>query len=329
MNDTMPKQFRFASIITTYRCNAKCHMCNIWKFPTKIEEECSPSVYEKLPLVHSFNVTGGEPFLRSDLADIIAILKKKSKRVVISSNGYFTDRVLKLFENNKDIGIRVSLEGLPKANDELRGLNDGFDHGIRTLTELDRMGVKDIGFGITVSDRNAKDLLELYHLSKMMKLEFASAALHNAYYFHKFDNKFDEPEMVKQEFKKLIQELLKSKKIKDWFRAYFNYGLTQYVDGKPRLLPCGMGRDSFFVDPGGRVLACNVLDKSMGNLKQAATFEEVWTSPDADAVRAAAESCTLNCWMIGSVLQQMKKYIWVPGSWILKHKFLGKEICIS
>ena len=42
------------------------------------------------------------------------------------------------------------------------------------------MGVKDIGFGITVSDRNAGDLLELYHLSKMMNLEFASAAIHNA-----------------------------------------------------------------------------------------------------------------------------------------------------
>jgi MoaA/NifB/PqqE/SkfB family radical SAM enzyme len=319
--------FQFASIITTYRCNAKCHMCNIWKSPTKAEEECSPSVYEKLPPVHSFNVTGGEPFLREDLEDIIKILKNRSKRVVISSNGYFTDRVIKLFEKNKDIGIRVSLEGLPKANDDLRGLNDGFDHGIRTLIELDRMGVKDIGFGITVSDRNAKDLLELYHLSKMMKLEFASAALHNAYYFHKFDNKIDEPEMVKEEFKKLIKELLKSKKPKDWFRAYFNYGLTRYVDGKPRLLPCGMGQDSFFVDPGGRVLACNVLDKSMGNLKDA-SFEAIWSSSEADAVRATAKSCDKNCWMIGSVLQQMKKYIWVPGSWVIKHKFLGKEICV-
>ena len=282
--------FRFASIITTYRCNAKCHMCNIWKFPTKPDEECDPSVYEKLPLVHSFNVTGGEPFIRTDLEDIIKVLKRKSQRVVISSNGYFTDRVVNLFEKNGDIGIRVSLEGLPKANDDLRGLDDGFDHGIRTLTELNRMGVKDIGFGITVSDRNTKDLLELYHLSKMMKLEFASAAIHNAYYFHKFDNTFHEPEMVKEEFKKLVEELLKSRRVKNWFRAYFNYGLMQYIDGKPRLLPCGMGQDSFFVDPGGRVLACNVLDKSMGNLKNS-SFEKIWSTPEANAVRTVAGLC--------------------------------------
>ena len=24
-----------ASIITTYRCNSKCFMCNIWKYPTE------------------------------------------------------------------------------------------------------------------------------------------------------------------------------------------------------------------------------------------------------------------------------------------------------
>ena len=109
------------------------------------------------------------------------------------------------------------------------------------------------------------------------------------YYFHKFDNGFSEPEAAKEEFKKLIGELLKSKKVKNWFRAYFNYGLTRYIDGKPRLLPCGMGRDSFFVDPAGRVLACNVLDMSMGNLNES-SFEEIWSGREAEAVRAAAGS---------------------------------------
>ncbi|HUI45139.1 MAG TPA: radical SAM protein [Nitrospirota bacterium] len=327
MKKDLKTDFRFASIITTYRCNAQCHMCNIWKFPTDQKEELDVSIYEKLPNVHSFNVTGGEPFLRSELPDIIRILKKKSRRIVISSNGYFTDRIARLFKQHRDIGLRVSLEGLPRANDDLRGIKDGFDRGIRTLIELDRMGVKDIGFGITVSDRNAKDLLELYHLSKMMKLEFASAALHNAFYFHKFDNKFDDPVAAKHEFKKLAEELLRSKRVKDWFRAFFNYGLAQYIDGKPRPLPCEMGHDSFFLDPFGRILACNALDQSMGNLK-GSSFDTIWSSPESEAVRAQVRACQKNCWMIGSVSQQMKKYIWVPAGWIIKHKFLGRKICV-
>jgi Fe-coproporphyrin III synthase len=316
---------KFASIIVTYRCNARCHMCNTWQFPSKKEDEIGIETYEKLPFMPTINVTGGEAFLREDIDDVITVLKKKTKRLVISSNGFFTERILKLFEKHKDIGIRISIEGLPKANDELRGLKDGFDRGIRTLLELHQMGIKDIGFGTTVSDRNAKDMIELYHLANMMGLEFATAAIHNAFYFHKFDNKFEQPDLAIEEFRKLITELLKSNKIKNWFRAYFNYGLINYIKGKPRLLPCEMGQDSFFLEPDGRILACNGLDEDMGNLKEK-SFDEIWNGERAEKVRDMAKNCGKNCWMIGSVSQQMKKYIWKPGYWIIKQKFLGREV---
>jgi len=310
----------FASIIVTYRCNARCHMCHTWKYPTKKEEEIGISVYEKLPFMNTVNVTGGEPFLREDIDEIISVLKKKTKRLVISSNGFFTERILKLFDKHKDIGIRISIEGLPKANDELRGIKDGFDRGIRTLVELYHRGIKDIGFGITVSDKNAKDMIELYYLSEMMGLEFATAAVHNAFYFHKFDNRFEHPEIAVEEFKKLIRELLKSRKIKNWFRAYFNYGLINYIRGNPRLLPCEMGYDSFFIDPYGEILSCNVVERSFGNLKDK-TFEDIWNSKTAEVIRQEVKTCQKNCWMIGSVSQQMKKYIWKPMFWIVKNRF--------
>ncbi|MBI4707255.1 MAG: radical SAM protein [Candidatus Omnitrophica bacterium] len=313
-------KIKFASIIVTYRCNAKCHMCNTWKYPSKREDEIGVSVYEKLPFMDTINVTGGEAFLREDLDDIITVLKKKTNRLVISSNGFFTSRILNLFDKHKDIGIRISIEGLPKANDELRGIKDGFDRGIRSLVELHHKGIKDIGFGITVSDRNAKDLIELYYLSEMMGLEFATAAVHNAFYFHKVDNRFEHPDIAIEEFKKLINELLKSKKIKNWFRAYFNYGLINYIQGRPRFLPCQMGHDSFFVDPYGEIFACNVMEKSFGNLKEK-TFEEIWNGKAAETIRQEVLTCQKNCWMIGSVSQQMKKHIWKPVVWIIKNRF--------
>jgi len=319
------KQVRFASIIVTYRCNARCHMCNTWRFPTKREEELKPSEYERLPFMETVNVTGGEPFLRDDLEEVVGVLRKKTRRLVISSNGFFTERILRLFERNRDIGIRISIEGLPRANDELRGIKDGFDRGIRSLIELSHMGVKDIGFGITVSDRNAGDLLELYKLSKMMGIEFATAAVHNAFYFHKLDNRFEDPDGAVAEFVELTGELLKSRRPKDWFRAYFNYGLANYVRGNPRLLPCEMGNDSFFLDPSGEVLPCNVMEQSMGNLREA-HFAEIFSGSDAERVRRMVRECGKNCWMIGSVGYQMKKYIRVPALWILRHKFLGREI---
>ena len=58
------------------------------------------------------------------------------------------------------------------------------------------------------------DLMELYQLSKAMNLEFATACVHNNYYFHKFDNKITRLEYFKREFEKIITDLLKSKRIK-------------------------------------------------------------------------------------------------------------------
>ena len=37
------------AVITTYRCNARCRMCNSWKNPTRPEEEFSPEILKKIP----------------------------------------------------------------------------------------------------------------------------------------------------------------------------------------------------------------------------------------------------------------------------------------
>ena len=308
-------------LVATYRCNARCHMCNTWQYPTTSEQEMDPKYYERFPNLEFLNITGGEPFLREELHDIVRIVKPKCKRICISTNGYFTERVVALAKKfNGEIGIRISLEGLPAANDELRGMKDGFDHGLRTLLQLKRMGMKDIGFGITVSDRNAKDLIELYELAKGLNLEFASAIVHNAYYFHKLDNEITKKDEVSEAFRELIRELFKTKRPKNWFRAYFNHGIINYVNGGKRLVPCHMGEDLFLCEPWGDIKACNVLDESMGNLKEA-DFRTIWTSERAKEVRKMARNCGKECWMIGSVSPEIKKNKWPVVKWILRNKW--------
>jgi radical SAM protein with 4Fe4S-binding SPASM domain len=307
-------------------------MCNVWKHPTEPAEEIRPGVLTKLPPLKFCNITGGEPFLRDDIEEIVGVVRGKARRVVISTNGYFTERILDVARKNRDIGIRISIEGLAAANDELRGLRDGFDRGLRTLLELDRMGLTDIGFGITVSDRNARDMIELYELAKAMNLEFATAAVHNSYYFHKHDNVITRTDEVARCFEELIRELLKTRRVKNWFRAYFNYGLINYIKGRPRLLPCEAGTENFFVDPWGEVRPCNGMEEgiwmeSMGNLNEK-SFEEIWDSEKAREVREKVSYCPKNCWMIGTAAPVMKKYFHVPLWWVVKNKLrtlLGKK----
>lgn len=326
-----------ASIITTYRCPMKCRMCDIWKSPTDPEKEIGPMDLEKMPEVNVTNITGGEPLIRDDLDELVEVIFKKSKRVCISTSGYYTDKVLNLAEKFPDLGFRVSIEGLSQKNDDLRGRNGGFDKGLRTLLGLREMGRQDVGFGITVSNNNSEDMLWLYELSKQLGMEFATAAFHNSFYFHKDDNVITNKDEVIGNFRELIERLLKEKKPKSWFRAFFNLGLINYIREGRRMLPCEAGTENFFFDPYGEVLPCNGMERkywfeSFGNIRKVESFEELWNGSQAEKIRDIVRKCPKNCWMIGSASPVMKKYIKYPLKWVITNKIkslAGKSINID
>lgn len=311
------------TVIVTYRCNARCTMCNRYKCPSTPDEEISLETIKKLPEMYFTNITGGEPFIRTDLKDIVRELYKKSERIVISTNGFFTDRIIDLCKEFPNVGIRISIEGLEETNNSIRGLDDGFNKGYTTLKKLVEMKHPDVGFGMTVQDANAKDLVPLYKLSDEMNMEFATASLHNSFYFVEAKNIIKDRPMVAQNFEDLINELLKSNSPKKWFRAYFNHGLINYIYGQERLLPCDMAFDTFFIDPYGDVMPCNGTKEKevMGNLNNQ-SWDELWNSEQAEKVRNVVRHCNRNCWMIGSVSPAMHKYIATPAMWVIKHKFL-------
>lgn len=310
------------TVIVTYRCNARCNMCSRYKRPSSPDEEISLETIKKLPPMYFTNITGGEPFIRTDLKDIVRELYKKSDRIVISTNGFFTDRIIDLCKEFPNVGIRISIEGLEETNNAIRGLEDGFNRGYTTLKKLVEMKHPDVGFGMTVQDANAKDLVPLYELSDELDMEFATASLHNSFYFVEARNIIKDRPMVAENFEKLINELLKSNSPKKWFRAYFNHGLINYIYGQKRLLPCDMAFDTFFIDPYGDVMPCNGTKEKevMGNLNEQ-SWDELWNSAQAETVRKKVRNCSRNCWMIGSVSPAMHKYIWVPAMWVVKHKF--------
>jgi radical SAM protein with 4Fe4S-binding SPASM domain len=325
------------SIITTYRCQMRCKMCDIWENPTDSKREIQAKELEMLPEFKFVNITGGEPFVRRDLEDIVEVMYRKSKRIVISTSGWHTERIIKMAERFPNIGIRVSIEGLSQKNDDLRGREGSFDRAMRLLLTLKQMGIKDIGYGCTVSNKNSEDMLWLYRMSRELGMEFATAAFHNSYYFHKDDNAITNQDEVINNFRLLMEELLKDKSPKSWYRAFFNLGLINYIREQPRMLPCEAGTANFFIEPYGDVYPCNGLEdrywkESMGNIREVQNFEELWFSEQAQKVRGLVRTCPKNCWMVGTAAPVMKKYIKHPTAWVVKNKIksmLGKPICID
>jgi len=327
------------AIITTYRCNARCGMCNVWQHPSKASEEFDPEILKKIPEgIQRLNITGGEPMLRKDIEEIVRILDKKTDRLEISTNGYFYEKIEAIAREFPDITIRTSIEGLPALNDSLRGINNGFDRALRTILRLKRLGIKDIGFAMTISGENCHDLLDVYTLVSSLEIEFANAVAHNSFYFHKEDNVIENVEEVEEAMIEFMEALLCSprknfkKRVKDWFRAYLNLGLLRYVQGKERTIPCGAGTDTFFLDPWGRILACNgsKAPMIMGDLTSD-SFENIWKSAQADEIRNQVKNCKRGCWMTGTAVPAMRKNPFKPIKWVIHNKIRilqGKSLCL-
>lgn len=317
-------------VITTFRCNARCHMCDIWESPTKPSEEIESRFYEKLPGgLGRINVTGGEPMLRDDIEDIIEILYRKASVVEVSTNGFYTDRILSIARRFPRVMFRVSLEGLPALNDSLRGTPDGFDHALRTMLGLIDSPARDIGFSVVICDKNSEDLVTLYRLCAALGVEFGNSVMHNSWYFHKTDNVVEDvPRAVAAE-KEFITALLESRrrelrlKVKDYLRAYFNINILNHLEGRPNVFAgsCVAGTDLFFVDPWGGVTPCNGSADPwiMGNIKTQ-SFDEIWNSPEAISVRERVRACDRSCAFIGTARFDMLRHPIKPLAWVIRNK---------
>jgi MoaA/NifB/PqqE/SkfB family radical SAM enzyme len=315
------------TIISTYRCNSRCQMCYIWKNPTAPKEEVSIETLAKLPGgFDNLNISGGEPTLRRDLAELVDELYPKARITEISSNGLHADRLLPIIKKYPDIKVRFSLEGDAATSDAIRGEKNGFQTKIDGIRMLREAGGTDLGFAMVIQDENAEQLVRVYELALAEGIELATSTLHNAWQFYKNDNYFYDRVKVAREVEGLITAMLKTNKVKNWFRAYLNLGLIEKILGHDRLIPCTAGTDFAFVDPWSDVWACNVRsDLPLGNLARQ-SWEEILGSERARETIGKVKACQQNCWMVTTARTAMRSPLipqlpkLAPLAWVVRNK---------
>lgn len=327
------------TVVATYRCNSKCQMCYVWQNPTEPKEEVSLETLAKLPGgFDNLNVSGGEPTLRKDLAEIADILHPKARIMEISSNGLHPERLLPIIKKYPDIKVRFSLEGDEATSNRIRGEKEGFATKVAGLRMLQEAGGTDLGFAFVIQDENVDQLVRTYEFAQSRGFELATSTLHNAWQFYKNDNFFYDRVKVARQVEGLITSMLKSGKVKNWFRAYLNLGLIEKILGHQRLIPCVAGTGFAFIDPWSDVWACNVRsDLPMGNLAKQ-SWEEIMGSGKARESIAKVHKCEQNCWMVTTARTAMRSTLipqapkMGPMLWVLKNKLkvsMGKPICFD
>jgi len=315
-----------ATIAVTYFCNSRCRMCNIWqdRNPQSLSKD---NFYNLSPDLKYINLSGGEPFLHPELPEIVRIINKVSPKakIIISSNGLATDLIIKTMKEinkiDRRVGIRISIDGLRKIHDSMRGIDGIYKSAMKTIADLKKIGIKNLGLSFTIMDENVDELKNVYNLSKDLQVELALALVQNSeIYFTKSDNQLTYIGRVKDGLNYIIKQELKSANPKRWGRAFYNYGLLKYAEKGERLLKSGAAYDSLFIDSDGNVYPSNLINLKLGSIKEN-KLDNIWQSEKAQAARdkIKAENIT-ESWIICTIRGEMKKNIFKVLFWVAKNK---------
>jgi len=327
---------REAFIAVTYRCNSRCSMCNIWK--TENLKEMLPSEYSKLPTtLDTINITGGEPFLRNDLAEIVQVIHRRipGVRIVFSTNGSLTDvivdRIREIRAFHPRVGVGVSIDGLAATHDQIRGVKGLFDKAIATLESLKAQGLTDLRLAMTIQQENYREASEVFAISQKLGVEFSATMVHNSeIYFRKSDNTRPLSDSDANEaIKPVVDSLLRSRRIKDWLRAYHMNGMIDPSVRASFHSRCQAGRRYFFVTPEGDVYPCNVMDFRIGNMTEIEDWSQLWTQLAGEKLDAAVTGCGHDCWMVCNTRSIMATHPLRVGAWISKRKLTLRRASVK
>ncbi|OGC48006.1 MAG: hypothetical protein A3A94_01080 [Candidatus Portnoybacteria bacterium RIFCSPLOWO2_01_FULL_43_11] len=327
-----PQKIKDIVLAVTYQCNSQCEFCHIWR--KKTASSLKPKDYKNLPrTIQNVNISGGEPFLRNDLSKIVQTIKSRCPRakIIISTNGFLSQEIKKqtkkILKIEPGIGITVSLDGLKKIHEKLRGVKNGFKQALQTIEILKKLKIKNLKIAFTINDHNFQELRKVYQLSKELNLEFSFAVCHNSpHYFQKEDNKISRLKEMEKEIIWLISQELRGFSLKRWLRAYFAWGLLRFIQTGQRILPDYSGLRSLFIDPFGRIYPSDVWNLRLGKIQEITNWPKFLKT--SQRIILTKSQSKPNNWMICTARQSMKKHWLKAGWWILSNKPYGKIISV-
>ena len=320
MNEKYPTS---AFLAVTLLCNARCVMCDIWKH--RGIDFLTPDVYKKLPpSLTMVDLTGGEPFLRPDMASVVRVVKDSCPRarILITTNGFLHHSIEKQIDDIVDadpnIAFRLSLDGGPEMHEKIRRIPQAFQKVTHTIDLLKRKRVKDIGIIYTLMKQNKHEMEQVYKYSKLQNIQFSLNVVHDSpvYFGTKKEHLRPEPSEVKQLFEQLFVSQLQSINPRDWAKAWFNKQSYYYMMTHHRALPCGAGENFFYMDPFGSVFMCHLKMWPIGNLGTQ-SFDEIWNSKARNMRIPFAHNCN-DCWIVCTAKDEIRKHKFYVASDTIK-----------
>lgn len=301
-----------AFLSITMLCNSRCIHCDIWK--NKGLDFLPVEIYRRLPAsLEMVDLTGGEPFLRNDIPEIVHAIRQTcpKARILITTNGFLPAKIKKyigaIVAADPNIAFRMSLDGWGKTHEKVRGIPNAFEKVMATVDILKGAGVTDIGLTFTLMKINQHELKTVFDYCRKEHLAFSLNVLHDSpiYFGIGKTSLSPAPAGVKEDFDYIFRKQLQSIHPEDWGKAWFNKYSYYYMLHHRRPLPCGAGENFFYMDPFANIFMCQMKNWPIGNLRKQ-SFEQLWSSKPKQHFLGPAHVCN-DCWIVCTAKDAIKK----------------------
>ncbi len=168
----------FIQLHLTERCNLSCAHC--YQTGGKTDEMSLPEIREvadeflemmktweetyDISLSPSFNITGGEPFLRRDIFEVLEEIGGRGIDIYVLTNGtLINEQKAEKLSKLRVKGVQVSIEGPEEVHETIRG-KGSFRASLKGIRNLLDAGLK-VTLNATLSEINAKHFADMVTLA--------------------------------------------------------------------------------------------------------------------------------------------------------------------
>ncbi len=304
------------TISLLYSCNSRCKTCNVY---LKRVNNFTVEEYDKLfrNLGHApywFTFSGGEPFLRKDIAEVVKAAYRRTEPGIINipTNGSLYHRMYDLAHEivescpNSEVIINLSLDQLGEKHDEIRGFKSNFERAMKTyesLKKLRRYPNFTLGIHTVISTFNVADFQEIYegliqlepdsYITEIAEERVELGTIGEAI-TPQVEQYAEAVDFLRQEMRKRKQTGVAQ--IAQAFRYEYYQLVKQILIQRTQVIPCFAGVMSAQISPDGDVWPCCIRADSMGNLREHNyDFKKIWRSSQAAKIRKSIRNKECSC----------------------------------
>lgn len=315
----------------THHCQSECRTCHIWQLyrrhPEKAQTELAlweiEKIFKSMGHIYIFNISGGEPFLRADLVELVeAACRHLSPGIIhIPTNALSPPLILEKVSAIIDIlknrypdtrlTIKPSLDQIGEKHDAIRGVKGNFEKVIQVFDALKALKPRYkhlyVELGTVISKWNVNDIkaisefvMELEPDSYRNEIAEQRSEMFNT--LHAIAPNLEDYKKAVRFFVSRTEKHMKNRglfqKMTHAFRQVYYDLAIRILDEQHEVIPCYAGLSNAHMTPYGDIWACCTLgyDHPMGNLRDHGyNFQALWKSRQAESVRQHIKAKNCAC----------------------------------